>query len=638
MLPFAAWLSWLIPIVGSVFAPAIFRLGKKAGETYPVIITSISAIFSLSMVPSVWGGKVIEEKIKWIPLPDGSWIEAGVLADPLSVLFASIASFLGTLIILYSIGYMEHEEGLPRYYFFMLFFVGAMVGLVLSNNLLQTYIFWEIVGLCSYALIGFWYRRPSAAHAGIKAFVTTRVGDVVFLIGILLLYISLGTFSMHEVSIGLEELLSKDPGAQGFVITCMLLIFGGAMGKSAQFPLHVWLPDAMEGPTPVSALIHAATMVKAGVYLVARTAFTIVPLESFGKILTPWYETIAIIGAVTAFLAATMGLVMNDIKRVVAYSTISQLGLMFAALGLASELGWFSSQFHVLSHSIFKALLFLSAGAVIHVVHTNDIDRMGGLARKMPLTFIASLFGALALSGIPPFSGFFSKDLIIEAALEISNAVIYLLIVLTSILTVTYIMRWIYKIFLASSNPESSHAHEAPKVMTIPLLILAALSLLVGFFEEPFTSYFGLHHHFKPSLLTYATSAAILIFGLLLAYAFYLSATLRGAPLINPVSIRTSGLGSALHKLLVNRYYVDHVYYKVFVDGTLWFSSKVRRYIEEKVIDGFNYALARVTQSFIQAFRYLQTGSSNINISAYALGIAILLVIFLILLFGGLRI
>lgn len=637
MLPFATWLSWLIPIIGSVFVPIIFRISKKSGETYSVFLASLSAVFSLSMVLDVWGGKVIEEKIKWIPLPDGSWVEAGVLADPLSVLFASIASFLGTLIILYSIGYMAREEGLPRYYFFMLFFIGAMVGLVLSNNLLQTYIFWEMVGLCSYALIGFWYRKPSAAHAGIKAFVTTRVGDAAFLIGILLLYMSLGTFNMREISIGLEELLSKDPNAQGFVIACMLLIFGGAAGKSAQFPFHVWLPDAMEGPTPVSALIHAATMVKAGVYLVARAAFTVVPLEVFERILAPWYETILIIGAVTAFLAATMGLVMNDIKRVVAYSTISQLGLMFTALGLASELGWFSSQFHVLSHSIFKALLFLSAGAVIHAVHTNDIDEMGGLARKMPLTFIASLFGALALSGIPPFSGFFSKDLIIEASLESGNTVIYLLVVFTSILTVTYTMRWIYKIFLASPNPESSHTHEVPKVMRIPLIILAALSLLVGFFEEAFMSYIGLHHHFKPSLLTYATSAIILVSGLLLAYAFYLSATLRGTPLINPISVRRSGLGSALHKLLVNRYYIDHVYYKAFVDGTIWLSSKVRKYVEEKIMDGFNYALARATQSFVQIFRYLQTGSSNINISGYALGIAILLIIFLLLLFGGLR-
>ncbi|MEM2058794.1 MAG: hypothetical protein QXO76_11170, partial [Thermoproteota archaeon] len=240
--------------------------------------------------------------------------------------------------------------------------------------------------------------------------------------------------------------------------------------------------------------------------------------------------------------------------------------------------------------------------------------------------------------GIPPFSGFFSKDLIIEATIESGNVVIYLLVVFTSILTVTYTMRWIYKIFLAPPSLESSHTHEAPKVMTVPLLILAALSLLTGFFEEPFMSYIGLHYHFKPSLPAYATSAIILVFGLLLAYAFYLSATLRGMPLINLINIRKSGLGSVLHKILVNRYYIDHAYYKVFVDGTIWLSSKVRKYVEEKVIDGFNYALVRATQSFVQAFRYLQTGSSNVNISGYALGIAILLIIFLLLLFGGLHI
>ncbi len=630
MLPYAAWLSWVIPLVGSLFVPLFFRLGKKVGEWYSVAVVSVAAVFSISMIPDAWGGAAQVIRVPWLPLGGDAWVEASILIDPLSVMMASIATGVGALIILYSVGYMAHEEGLPRYYFFMLFFIGGMTGLVMAENFLQLYIFWEIVGLCSYGLISFYYRRKEATHAGIKAFVTTRVGDAAMLIGILLLFTTLGTFNYFEVGERLREALTAGNIGVGFVLLSMLLIFGGAVGKSAQFPLHVWLPDAMEGPTPVSALIHAATMVKAGVYLVARLILTVIPFEAFSPaMLAEWYATIALIGGFTAFMAATMGLVSNDIKRVIAYSTISQLALMFAALGMASEVGWFGGIFHLLSHSIFKALLFLAAGAVIHAVHTNNLDEMGGLRRYMPITFWTSLIGVLALSGVPPLSGFWSKDILIESALEAGNIPVYLLMVGASILTFIYSLRWLYKVFLAPPSPHIAEhgAHEAPKVMTIPLIILAGLTLVVGFFEPLLGDYTGIHVA-GPSMLTYLSSAAILLVGGGVGYLFYIGGMVR------PEQVRATPIGGALHKLLVNRYYIDDIYYKVFVDGFDRLSSILLRFVELRVIDGFNYAISKATAAAVQVFRNIQTGESNINLSGFIIGIAILLLLFISLILG----
>ena len=630
MLPYAGWLSWIIPTVGSLFVPLFFKIGKKIGEWYSVAVVALAAVFSISMIPDVWGGGRQVLKIPWIPLGGGEWIEASVLIDPLSVMMASIATGIGTLIVLYSIGYMAHEEGLPRYYFFILFFIGGMTGLVMAENLLQLYIFWEIVGLCSYALIGFYYRKKEATHAGIKAFITTRVGDVMMLLGILLLFMSFGTFSY----LGLAELLHEEAAGghvnMGLLIVSLLLIFGGAMGKSAQFPLHVWLPDAMEGPTPVSALIHAATMVKAGVYLVARMIFTVVPLEAFSPtMLSDWYLTIALIGGFTAFFAATMGLVSPDIKRVIAYSTISQLALMFTALGMANETGLFGGVFHVLSHSLFKALLFLAAGAVIHAVHTNNLDEMGGLKQYMPITFWTSLVGVLALSGVPPLSGFWSKDIIIEASVEAGHVVAYLFIVGASILTFIYSLRWLYKVFLAppSHHVQHHHVHEAPPVMTIPLIILAALAAVVGFGEPFLAEYFGIHPE-GPTIMTYISSAVILLVGGGVGYAFYIGGK------INPAQVWQSPIGGTLHKILLNRYYIDDFYYKVIVGGLDKLSAAIYRFIEVKIIDGFNYALAKAATIFVQVFRNIQTGESNINISGFIIGIAVLILLFLQFLLG----
>ncbi|MEM3095388.1 MAG: NADH-quinone oxidoreductase subunit L [Nitrososphaerota archaeon] len=635
MLPYAPWLSWIIPIVGSILVPVFFRMGKRMGEVYSVTVAFLAAGFSLSMIPDVWGigshGMTIS--LEWIPLGLDRWIEASILVDPLSVMMASIATGIGALIVLYSVGYMAHEEGLPRYYFFMLFFIGGMTLLVMSENFLMLYIGWEIVGLCSYALISFYNKRPEANHAGIKAFVTTRIGDASMLIGIVILFAVFGTFSFQGLEKSMAEALETGSITAGFLVIPLLLIFGGAVGKSAQFPLHVWLPDAMEGPTPVSALIHAATMVKAGIYLVARMILTVIPFEAFPPALfAQWYLVIALIAGFTALFAASMGLVSPDIKRVIAYSTISQLALMLAALGMASETGWFGGTFHILSHSIFKALLFLASGAVIHAVHTNNLDEMGGLRKYMPITFWTSVVGVLSLAGLPPFSGFWSKDIVIESTLEAGNTAVFLLMVSTSVLTFIYGLRWLYKVFLAQPAHHHHEVREAPKIMTIPLIILAALSVGIGvtgpIFETAFTSYLGLKHHTETSPITYLTSAAVLATGGGMGYLFFISGRVR------PEAVRTGGLGAALHRLLVNRYYVDAFYYRVFVDGLDRISSLFLRFIELKVIDGFNYAITRATTYFVQGFRSIQTGESNINISGLIIGLAILLLLFIRLLTG----
>ena len=635
MLPYAPWLSWIIPTVGSLFIPAFFRLGKRVGEAYAVIVAFTAAAFSISMIPDVWGlgSRGIVISVDWIPLGLDRVIPASLLVDPLSVMMASIATGIGALIILYSVGYMAHEEGLPRYYFFMLFFIGGMTLLVMAENFLILYIGWEIVGLCSYALISFYNKKPEANHAGIKAFITTRIGDASMLIGIVILFALFGTFSFTGLEKGMAEAVKTGSITTGFLLIPLLLIFGGAVGKSAQFPLHVWLPDAMEGPTPVSALIHAATMVKAGIYLVARMILTVIPFEAFPPaLLAEWYMVIAFIAGFTALFAASMGLVSPDIKRVIAYSTISQLALMLAALGMASETGWFGGAFHLLSHSIFKALLFLASGAVIHAIHTNNLDEMGGLRRHMPVTFWTSLIGVLSLAGLPPLSGFWSKDIIIESTLEVGNTIVYLLVVSTSVLTFIYGLRWLYKVFLAPPAHHHHEVHEAPKIMTIPLIILAALSIGIGVtgpvFEPLFESYLGLEHHVKVSPLTYLTSAVVLAAGGGVGYLFFISGRVR------PEAVRTAGLGAALHRILVNRYYVDAFYYKVFVNGLDRLASLFLRFIELKVIDGFNYALTRAASYFVQGFRSIQTGESNINVSGLIIGLAILLLLFIRLLFG----
>ncbi|MCS7146316.1 MAG: NADH-quinone oxidoreductase subunit L [Nitrososphaerota archaeon] len=618
-----AWLIWLLPMAASFLIPGVIKVSRRVGEVFSVAVVATAAFLTAQFLPWVSGGQSLRVEFVWINLPGGGAVRLGVLLDPLSVIMALIATGIGALILLYSIGYMSHEKDVGRYYFFMTLFIGGMVLLVTSSNLLGLYIGWEIVGICSYALIGYYVHRREAREAAIKAFVTTRVGDVLLLASILLTFAAFNTLELTELRHIIEDRASTVALDMGLLMLVMLLAFGGAVGKSAQFPLHVWLPDAMEGPTPVSALIHAATMVKAGVYLIARYSLTLVPFERFTPAqLADWFTTISLIGGFTALFAASMGLVSNDIKRVIAYSTISQLALMFTALGVGTALGWFGGVFHVVSHSVFKALLFLAAGAVIHYLGTNNIDEMGGLRRFMPITFATSLVGVLALSGIPPFNGFFSKDVVLGALLE-SEAWLPLILVSTaSILTVVYSFRWLSKVFLGEPRHHlGGHGHaEPPKTMIVPLIVLAALTLTgLPPFEESLHHFIGIHEELKIPTATYALSAIILAIGLTLSYLFYIRRVWK------PEVLRQNPLLNSIHVLLVNRYYIDAAYKLVFVDGFTKLSSLIRRNLEERVIDGVNYAAARGFQRVVEAIRYIQTGSSNLNISGVAVGLIILL-------------
>ncbi len=465
-------------------------------------------------------------------------VDLGWILDPLSAVMLVMVSFVGLLIFIYSTGYMKHDENFTRFFCFLSLFAGAMLGVVISNSLLLLFMCWEIVGLTSYLLIGFWYKKPAAAAAAKKAFLTTRIGDVFFLLGIVWLFAQTGTLVLYKGGGGAIEpaalagLLSQHAGlglsAAGAI---GLLIFAGAVGKSGQFPLHVWLPDAMEGPTPVSALIHAATMVAAGVYLVAR----VYPLMQAGILpggTTTALTVITWVGAFTAVFAALIAVAQNDIKRILAYSTVSQLGYMMAGLGLG---GVAVGMFHLITHAFFKALLFLGAGSVIHGCHDEqDIRRMGGLRSDMPLTFATYGIGMLALCGFPLFfSGFWSKDGILEAAQHWSVAKTpFYMLVFGALLTAFYMTRQVSYVFFGAWRG-GKPAHESPRVMTVPLAILAFFAIALGAIGTPawpwFRAFldgraasFDLHGFAEPGLLTLmATSSLVVFLGLGLAWRLY---------------------------------------------------------------------------------------------------------------------
>ncbi|MGH2402946.1 MAG: NADH-quinone oxidoreductase subunit L, partial [bacterium] len=435
----------------------------------------VSALGTLAAVRALPSGGVEDAAISFIvPLfawlgAGDFWVDASLLIDALSVTMALVVSGVGFLIHIYSIGYMAGDPGVSRYFSYLNLFMFAMLLLVLAGNLLVLFVGWELVGVCSYLLIGYWYTRPQAATAGRKAFVVNRIGDAAFLLGLFLLFTSLGTLDIAKIRDGVGQLTT------GTRTAAALLLFAGATGKSAQLPLHVWLPDAMEGPTPVSALIHAATMVTAGVFLIARLdrLFLSAPAALF---------IVAIVGALTAFYAATVALRQFDLKRVLAYSTISQLGYMFVAMGALAPV---AGIFHLVTHAFFKALLFLAAGSVMHAMHdVIDMRRLGGLARPLRWTFGGFVIGALAIAGIPPFAGFFSKDLILEHAfvlgLQTGNYIPYALGLLTAFVTAVYMTRASILTFLGTPGASDAHPHESPPIMLLPMAVLAALSLAGG--------------------------------------------------------------------------------------------------------------------------------------------------------------
>jgi NADH-quinone oxidoreductase subunit L len=537
------WLIPAVPMVASGIIALLKQPRRKFASTLAIGSLGFSLLLSLAAfayVLSGWAhGAAVRETVNFTWLHFGATsVDLGWVIDPLAAVMLVMVSFVGLLIFIYSVGYMAHDENFTRFFCFMSLFAGAMLGVVISNSLLLLFMCWEIVGLTSYLLIGFWYQKPSAAAAAKKAFITTRVGDIFFFLGIVWLFSSTGTLLFYNNGTGslepiaLANLLTQHAGlglsAAGAI---GLLIFAGAAGKSGQLPLHVWLPDAMEGPTPVSALIHAATMVAAGVYLVAR----VYPLMQIGA--QPGGTTVALtvvtwVGAATAVFAALIAVAQNDIKRILAYSTVSQLGYMMAGLGLG---GVAVGMFHLITHAFFKALLFLGAGSVIHGCHEEqDIRRMGGLKVNMPLTFITYAIGMLALCGFPIFfSGFWSKDGILEAA-QHSTAIKgpFYLLVFGALLTAFYMTRQVCYVFLGYWRGHKP-AHESPSVMTTPLAILAFFAMALGLigtpawpwfhaFLEGRAAAFSFHNLVEPSfLLLMATSTLVVFLGLGFGWRLY---------------------------------------------------------------------------------------------------------------------
>jgi len=530
LVEFSAWFVWVLPLIASLFVPIIGKYSAKARNYFVVAIAAVTAVLAISLVPSVWSGngQATGYSVAWIP-----GIDAGVYVDPLSVLFTCLVAFFALIISIYSIGYMKGEDGLTRYYYLILLFIGSMIGLVISDNMLQMFIFWEMVGLCSYALISFWYKKPESIRAGVKVFIMTRIGDIALLAAIGILYMMFSTFSFHGVITGIQDAAAAGTLNTSLLVAVAFLVLGGAIAKSAQLPLFTWLYSAMEAPTSVSALLHAATMVKAGIYLLARfiLIFSIAPVL-ISALQPLWFPIVTWIGVLTAIVGATLALTTTDIKGVLAYSTVSQIGFMMAGLGAAvdgaASIGWFASLFHMVSHAFFEGLGFLLAGGIIHAIGTRDMRLMGGLRKAMPLSFILMTVMIITTSGLPPFAAFFSKGLIITSVTDAGNLIQVILLYATTAITFAYVIRMFSLVFMGkeSEHLQKQHVHEAPKIMLIPASILAGLCIVWGL-AEPLVASF-LHITLSEGLLGAFTNIEFPIFmvlliptGLIAYYSYY---------------------------------------------------------------------------------------------------------------------
>jgi NADH-quinone oxidoreductase subunit L len=564
-----SWLVWILPLVSCVFVPLIARASAKARNAFVIAVSTVTAFLALTLIPAVTSGGAVNLVAPWIP----QVITAGVYLDPLSVLFACLVGFFGLIIAIYSLGYMKHEENLTRYYFYLLLFIGSMIGLVISDNFLQLFIFWEMVGFCSYSLVSFWNNRPESVKAGNKVFIMTRIGDASLLAAIGILYASLNTFSFH----GTITAILNGALPTSTLTAVAFLVLGGAIAKSAQLPLHTWLYSAMEAPTSVSALLHAATMVKAGVYLIAR--FILIAAPMIAVLQVSWLPTVAWIGVLTAFLGATMALFTPDIKGVLAYSTVSQLGFMMAALGSVSlaavaSLGWFSSMFHMMSHAFFEGLGFLLAGGIIHELGTRDMRLMGGLKKAMPITYVLAIIMVLTTSGLPPFAAFFSKGLVITSITETGSLLQLIVIYGATALTFIYSLRFITLIFLGkeSEHLQKLEPHEAPKIMLLPAGVLAVLCIVWGFLQPQLGAFLGVEGEvgLLGSFLSLETAIffAILIPAGLLVYATYF----RKVSVMNAIRSQSNPLA----KLLSHGYFFDDFYEKAAAKGVMLFSGGVK--------------------------------------------------------------
>jgi NADH-quinone oxidoreductase subunit L len=633
----------LIPLIPLVTFVVLGLAGRKYFPTSAGIIgtTSLLASTLLSFYTAynyffvdgkVSGAyqKIEAMKFTWLQFSPTLSIDMGILLDPISVMMLVVVSFVSLMVHIFSLGYMRGETRFATYFAFLSLFTFSMLGLVLSSNIFQIYIFWELVGVSSFLLIGFYYDRPSAVAAAKKAFIVTRFADLGFLIGILILGFYGGTLDFGT----LIERLTSTQSPQFIGITTasfmgismltwgLALVFVGGAGKSAMFPLHIWLPDAMEGPTPVSALIHAATMVVAGVYLVARL-FPIFSLDETALQLVTW------VGVSSALIAAIIACTQTDIKRVLAYSTMSQIGYMMFALGISgyggeNGSGYTGSMFHLFTHAFFKSLLFLGAGAIIHLVHSNDIKDMGGLRKLAPVTHISFLIACLAIAGIPPFSGFFSKEEILLAAFT-SNKAVYFVALFTAALTAFYMFRLYFSIFW--NKPFEGHAHhdEGSISMKLPLLILSVCAVGAGF--VPFASFVTsdgapLATHVDP--LFSIAPVALAILAILIAASFYKTQNEKPAKL-------ATALGG-LYTVAKKKFYVDEVY--LFITKKIIFNlvGRPAAWIDRHVIDGMMNGLAYVTASTSHLIKGVQSGRVQNYALYFFAGVAALVILYVYIL------
>ena len=645
----------LIPLLPLASFAILGLFGKKylknASGVFGCLILLASTVLSLYAAYHYFfvDGKVdstyqalIPIRYTWLSFSDSLSIDMGIVLDPISVMMLVVVTFVSLMVHIFSLGYMKGEERFGTYYSFLSLFTFSMLGLVVASNIFQIYIFWELVGVSSYLLIGFYYDRPSAVAASKKAFIVTRFADLGFLIGILILGFQSETLDFNTLIQRLTDVHSPQLlaiASTSFLGISLLtwaltLVFVGGAGKSAMFPLHIWLPDAMEGPTPVSALIHAATMVVAGVYLVARL-FPVFHINEASLHVVTW------VGAVSAFLAAVIACTQTDIKRVLAYSTMSQIGYMMFALGVSgyggeNGLGYTASMFHLFTHAFFKSLLFLCAGAVIHMVHSNEMKDMGGMRKLMPVTNIAFLFACLAIAGIPPFAGFFSKEEILLAAWQ-SNPAIYYVGLITSGITAFYMFRLYFSIFWKNTDhsllitpsaaeglPKKQHHSEGTMSMKFPLIILTLGTLLVGFI--PFSNFissdrkgFASEVHLSFSIIP----VAIAIIGILIAFGLYFRQSDRPQKL----AVALGGL----YKTAYRKFYIDEIY--LFITKKIIFNwvGKPAAWIDRKVVDGTMNGIAWTTGRISVLIKGIQSG----RVQSYALyffgGIVIMVIVFLYL-------
>jgi len=671
------WLVWILPFVGAAVIPAISHRPERIKNYAAIGFALASAITASTLLPLIASNSVVDSQVSWI---GALGLKAGVLATPLSVIMTNLVAWISFLIMVYSMGYMHGDKDMTRYWFFMLFFIGSMQLIVLSDNLLMMFFGWEGVGLASYALIGFWHADrkkdyvgreghfaggiamwASPTHAGMKAFLMTRAGDTMMLAGMFLIFVFSGTFGFKELAQNQEW--SVQMAHQNLLVPAAVLLFGGAIGKSAQFPLNEWLLEAMTGPTPVSALIHAATMVKAGVFLVAQVGPLFFALAAFG--VTQFFEVVAWVGAITAFLLATQALVNPEIKKVLAYSTGSQIGYMMMALGIAGLStnfvdGYTAGFFQLISHALFKASLFMGAGALLHTVGSRYMTDMGGMRKYMKKTYIFMLLAALSLAAAPLVtSGFWSKDAIFAAVLDsgyIYATPLFAIAVIVAIMTAFYTFRMVGMAFFGEESKHvknlketGHHIHEVGKVMWLPFAILAVATIAVGLigplfeaqlhhtFAEYLTGSFGIKKHISVESprkaaeaflginpTAAAASVGAFAIGGGLGYVFYIGRH------INPKIISASVITRGIWRFLYNRWYLNTALYWGGVIGPIFIYRVVWRYFESVVIEGINPAFQYSMTSFSKIVKTAQTGITQTYLFVFGVGIMIIVMLLFI--------